>query len=44
MEIMGVIARQSIKGAIANYIGVAIGFVTTFFVVTRFLTTKKIKR
>ena len=32
---MGVIARQSIKGALANYIGVAIGFVTTFFVMTR---------
>ena len=39
---MGVIARQSIKGAMANYLGVAIGFVTTFFVVTRFLTTEEV--
>ena len=39
---MGVIARQSIKGAVANYLGVAIGFVTTFFVVTRFLTTEEV--
>lgn len=39
---MGVIARQSIKGALANYLGVAIGFVTTFFVVTRFLTTEEV--
>lgn len=35
---MGVIARQSIKGALANYLGVAIGFVITFFVLTRYLT------
>lgn len=39
---MGVIIRQSIKGTIANYIGVAIGFVTTFFVLTRFLTAEEI--
>lgn len=39
---MGVIARQSIKGALANYLGVAIGFVTTFFVVTRFLKTEEV--
>lgn len=39
---MGVIARQSIKGALANYLGVAIGFVTTFFVVTRYLTTEEV--
>lgn len=39
---MGVIARQSIRGALANYLGVAIGFVTTFFVVTRFLTTEEV--
>ncbi len=39
---MGVIARQSIRGTIATYIGVAIGFVTTFFVLTRFLTTEEI--
>ena len=39
---MGVIARQSIKGALANYLGVAIGFVTTFFVVTRMLTAEEV--
>ena len=39
---MGVIARQSIKGALANYLGVAIGFVTTFFVLTNCLTQEEI--
>lgn len=39
---MGVIARQSIKGALANYLGVAIGFFTTFFVLTRCLTEEEI--
>ena len=39
---MGVIARQSIKGALANYLGVAIGFVITFFVLTRYLTEEEV--
>ena len=39
---MGVIARQSIKGSLANYLGVAIGFVTTFFVLTDCLTQEQI--
>lgn len=39
---MGVIARQSIKGALANYIGVAIGFFTTFFVLTDCLSQEEI--
>lgn len=39
---MGVVARQSIKGAIANYIGIAIGFVTTFFVLTDCLSQEEI--
>ncbi len=39
---MGVIAQQSLRGTIATYIGVAIGFVTTFFVLTRFLTAEEI--
>ena len=39
---MGVIARQSIKGAIANYIGVGIGFFVSFFVLTRYLTQEEI--
>ncbi|MBQ4507584.1 MAG: lipopolysaccharide biosynthesis protein [Paludibacteraceae bacterium] len=39
---MGIIARQSIKGTIVTYIGVAVGFFTTFFVLTRFLTAEEI--
>ena len=39
---MGIIARQSIKGTIVTYIGVAVGFFTTFFVLTRFLTAGEI--
>lgn len=39
---MGIIARQSIKGAIANYVGVAIGFFVSFFVLTRFLTQEEV--
>lgn len=39
---MGIIAKQGIKGTIVTYIGVAIGFVTTFFVITRFLTAEEI--
>lgn len=39
---MGVIARQSIKGATANYIGVAIGFFVSFFVLTKYLTQEEI--
>ncbi|MCQ2331237.1 MAG: polysaccharide biosynthesis protein, partial [Paludibacteraceae bacterium] len=39
---MGQIAKQSIKGTIVTYLGVAVGFVTTFFVLTRFLTSEEI--
>ena len=39
---MGIIIRQSIKGTIVNYAGTLIGFVTTFFVLTRFLSTEEI--
>ena len=39
---MGIIIRQSIKGTIVNYVGIAIGFFTTFFVLTRFLTAEEI--
>lgn len=39
---MGVIARQSIKGTIVTYLGVFVGFLTTFFVLTRFLTAEEI--
>ena len=39
---MGTIAKQSFRGTIVTYIGVAIGFVTTFFVLTRFLAAEDI--
>jgi len=39
---MGIIARQTIKGTIATYIGVAIGFVTTFFILTKYLTAEEV--
>lgn len=39
---MGVIIRQSIKGTIANYVGIVVGFVTTFFVLTNYLTTEQV--
>lgn len=39
---MGVIAKQGIRGTIATYLGVAVGFITTFFVLTRFLTAEEI--
>lgn len=39
---MGKIAKESIRGTLVTYIGVAIGFVTTFFVLTRFLTAEEI--
>lgn len=39
---MGIVARQSIKGSLANYLGVAIGFFTTFYVLTKYLTQEEI--
>ena len=39
---MGVIAKQSIRGTIVTYLGIAVGIVTTFFVLTRFLTAEEI--
>lgn len=39
---MGIIIRQSIKGTIANYVGVAVGFVTTFFILTKYLSAEEI--
>jgi O-antigen/teichoic acid export membrane protein len=39
---MGVIFRQSLKGTLANYLGVAVGFFTTFFVLTRYLTPEEV--
>ena len=37
---MGIIAKQSIRGTIVTYLGIAVGIVTTFFVLTRFLTAE----
>lgn len=34
---MGVIIRQSIKATVFNYVGAFIGFLTTFFILTKFL-------
>lgn len=39
---MGIVARQSIKGTLATYIGVAVGIVTTFFVQTKALEPEQI--
>ena len=39
---MGVVVRQSIKGSIMNYIGVLVGFITTFFIVTKYLTPEEV--
>jgi O-antigen/teichoic acid export membrane protein len=39
---MGIIIRQSIKGTIVNYTGAFIGFLSTFFVVTKFLAPAEI--
>ena len=40
--VMGVVVRQSIKGTIATYIGVAVGIVTTFFIQTKALQPEQI--
>ena len=34
---MGVVIKQSLKGTILTFIGAGIGFVTQFFIVTKFL-------
>ena len=39
---MGIVARQSIKGTIATYVGVAVGIVTTFFIQTKALQPEQI--
>lgn len=39
---MGIIAKQSLRGTLVTYLGVAVGFFTTFFVLTRFLTSEEI--
>ncbi len=39
---MGIVIKQSIRGTIVNYVGIAIGFLTTFFIVTAYLTQEEI--
>lgn len=39
---MGIVARQSIKGTVATYIGVVVGIVTTFFIQTKALQPEQI--
>ena len=39
---MGIVIRQSIKGTLINYLGAFLGFLTTFFVQTRFLSSEEI--
>lgn len=39
---MGVVIKQSIRGTVVNYFGIAIGFLTTFFVMTAYLTQEEI--
>ena len=39
---MGIIIRQSIKGTIFNYIGAFIGFLTTMYILTKFLKPEEI--
>ncbi|MBR5719845.1 MAG: oligosaccharide flippase family protein, partial [Bacteroidales bacterium] len=39
---MGVVIKQSIKGTIVTYIGVAIGAFTTLVILTRFFTTEEV--
>ena len=39
---MGIIIKQSIKGSIWSYVGVAIGFVTTAYLYTNYLTTEMV--
>ncbi|WP_373813753.1 polysaccharide biosynthesis C-terminal domain-containing protein [Porphyromonas loveana] len=39
---MGIVERQSIKGTLVSYVGAFIGFLTTFLIITEFLTPKDI--
>ena len=39
---MGIVIKQSIRGTVVNYVGIAIGFLTTFFVMTAYLTQEEI--
>lgn len=39
---MGIVIRQSIKGIFVNYVGAFIGFLTTMFIVTKYLQPEEI--
>lgn len=39
---MNLVVRQSIKGAVINYLGAFIGFLSTFFILTKFLSKEEI--
>jgi O-antigen/teichoic acid export membrane protein len=39
---MGIVIRQSLKGSIVNYTGAFIGFLTSFFILVKFLTKEEI--
>ena len=39
---MGVVIKQSIRGTIVNYVGIIVGFVTTFFIITRYLSQEEV--
>lgn len=39
---MGIIYRQSLKGTIVTFVGAFVGFLVTFFVLTRFLSPQEI--
>lgn len=39
---MGVVIKQSIRGTIVNYVGIVVGFITTFFIITAYLTQEEI--
>ncbi len=39
---MGIVIRQSIKGTVINYAGAFIGFLTTMFILTKYLTEEEI--
>jgi len=39
---MGIIVRQSVKGTVVTYLGAALGFFTTFFVLTKYLTAEEV--
>ncbi len=39
---MGIIRRQAIKGSIANYIGVFLGFLTTLYILPEFLAPEQL--